>query len=58
MDVIDEPEELLTNSLLMNSPRGWSYFLPFGAVSEIVREEAMIPSISTSFAKRAPNQPT
>jgi hypothetical protein len=41
MEVNFCPLLLFTHSLLMNSPVGWEYFLPFGAVSSMLRSDIL-----------------
>ena len=41
MEVIFLPSLLFTNSLLMNRPIGWVYFLPLGAVRSRKRSDIL-----------------
>jgi hypothetical protein len=45
MDVMVSPDFDLTNSLLMNRPRGCLYFRPLGAVSSTKRSDMALLAV-------------
>lgn len=45
IELIVSPDFDLTNSLLMNNPRGCLYLWPFGAVSSTKRSDMLLPAV-------------